>query len=61
MDILINNAGLAWGERQETLQKFEMIVGVNHIGHFKLTTDLLKLDCLNKNGRIVNVSSLMYK
>ena len=54
--VLINNAGVA-GHRGETAQGFELAFGVNHLGHFLLTTRLL--DTLRASGpaRIVNVSS----
>jgi retinol dehydrogenase 12 len=52
---LINNAGVA-GQRGLTKDGFELIFGVNHLGHFVLTTALLER--LTESGaRIVNVSS----
>ncbi|MDQ1403932.1 MAG: retinol dehydrogenase 12 [Actinomycetota bacterium] len=54
---LINNAGLAGKRGQTTAQGFELTFGVNHLGHFLLTT--LLLDRLRQTGstRVVNVSS----
>ena len=55
LHVLINNAGVA-GRRGLTQDGFELLFGVNHLGHFAFTTALL--DCLTSSqGRIVNVSS----
>jgi retinol dehydrogenase 12 len=55
LHVLINNAGVA-GRRGLTADGFELMFGVNHIGHFALTSALL--DCLiASRARIVNVSS----
>ncbi|XP_072041406.1 retinol dehydrogenase 12-like [Amphiura filiformis] len=58
LDILVNNAGfLRKKPRQETVDRFELLFGVNHFGHFLLT--LLLLPRLKKcaPSRIVMVSS----
>jgi retinol dehydrogenase-12 len=55
LHVLINNAGVA-GRRGLTKDGFELIFGVNHLGHFAFTAALL--DCLiSSQARIVNVSS----
>ena len=38
IDVLLNNAGLTLRKRQETADGFEMTFGVNHLGHFLLTS-----------------------
>jgi len=67
LDVLINNAGVA-GRRGLTADGFELMFGVNHLGHFAFTTALLS--CLTASAgrdeagrqgpagaRIVTVSS----
>jgi retinol dehydrogenase-12 len=55
LHVLINSAGVA-GRRGLTKDGFELIFGVNHLGHFAFTTALL--DCLiSSQARIVNVAS----
>ena len=55
LHVLINSAGVA-GRRGLTEDGFELIFGVNHLGHFAFTTALL--DCLiSSQARIVNVAS----
>jgi NAD(P)-dependent dehydrogenase (short-subunit alcohol dehydrogenase family) len=57
IDVLINNAGVAvFGRRRTTGDGFERQFGVNHLGHFLLTT---LLDG-HITGRVVNVSSAGY-
>jgi retinol dehydrogenase 12 len=56
LNVLLNNAGVA-GQRGRTRDGFELAFGVNHVGHFALTTALL--DCLSASApaRVVTVSS----
>ncbi len=56
LNVLLNNAGVA-GQRGRTRDGFELTFGVNHLGHFALTTALL--DCLAASApaRVVTVSS----
>ncbi|MFD0765317.1 SDR family oxidoreductase [Mucilaginibacter lutimaris] len=56
INVLINNAGGIFAERQESKNGFEMTFAVNHLGHFLLVQCLLPL--LEKGqARIINVSS----
>jgi len=55
LHVLINNAGIA-GRQGVTADGFELMFGVNHLGHFALTSALL--GCLTTSGgRVVTVSS----
>jgi retinol dehydrogenase-12 len=56
LHVLVNNAGVA-GRRGLTRQGFELMFGVNHLGHFLLTS--LLLGCLEASGpaRVVTVAS----
>jgi NAD(P)-dependent dehydrogenase (short-subunit alcohol dehydrogenase family) len=53
---LINNAGVA-GQRGLTADGFELAFGVNHLGHFALTTALLGCLTASAPARVVTVSS----
>ena len=56
LHVLVNNAGVV-RTRGLTKQRFELMFGVNHLGHFVLTNALL--GCLEASGpaRVVTVSS----
>lgn len=52
IDVLMNNAGvMAIPDRQVTKDGFEMQMGVNHLGHFLLTNELMGLLKKSSNGR----------
>jgi len=61
LHVLINNAGIMFGDRKETEDGFECQLATNYLGHFLLSHLLLPV--LEKTGqedtlaRIVNVSS----
>ncbi len=59
VDILVNNAGFISLDRQETKEGLERQFGINHIGHFLLTTELLGI--MGNGSRIVNVASGAHK
>jgi NAD(P)-dependent dehydrogenase (short-subunit alcohol dehydrogenase family) len=61
LDILVNNAGILRVPYQETKDGFESQVGVNHLGHFALTSLLFKKLTETKGSRVVNVSSNAHK
>lgn len=59
---MVNNAGVSLiSKKSITEDGFEMMYGVNHLGHFYLTS--LLMDLLKKSTffRIVNVSSMAHK
>ena len=57
LDVLINNAGLVTDKLQFTQDGFELQIGVNHLGHFLLTTQLIDLLKKADEARIISVSS----
>src|SRR5215472_8902574 len=56
LHVLINNGGVA-GQRGITRDGFELAFGVNHLGHFALTTALLDRLADSGPARVVTVSS----
>jgi NAD(P)-dependent dehydrogenase (short-subunit alcohol dehydrogenase family) len=56
LHVLVNNAGVA-GSRGLTRDGFELTFGVNHVGHFVLTTALLDRLAASAPARVVTVSS----
>ena len=59
IDILVNNAGFIALDRQETKEGIERQFGINHLGHFLLTMELLGI--MGEGSRIVNVASGAHK
>jgi NAD(P)-dependent dehydrogenase (short-subunit alcohol dehydrogenase family) len=57
LDVLVNNAGLWTRSRQTTEDGFERTFGVNHLGTFLLTHELLPLLERSAPSRVVVVSS----
>ena len=56
LHVLINNAGIG-GQRGITTDGFELQFGVNHLGHFAFTSELLPLLRDSGQARIVIVAS----
>jgi NAD(P)-dependent dehydrogenase (short-subunit alcohol dehydrogenase family) len=57
LDLLILNAGVMVPPASRTAQGFELQLGVNHLGHFVLTAQLLPLVRATEGSRVVVVSS----
>ncbi len=57
IDILINNAGLMAMPPRTTADGFEMQLGVNHLGHWALTAQLLPALLAAPTARVVTVTS----
>jgi len=60
LDLLINNAGLMGVDESRTVDGFETQLGVNHLGHFALTAQLLPLISSTPGARIASMSSLAH-
>jgi retinol dehydrogenase 12 len=56
LHVLVNNAGVG-GARGLTRQGFDLIFGINHLGHFALTNALLGCLTASAPARVVTVSS----
>lgn len=61
IDVLINNAGVIKRKEEETKEGIELTLAVNYFGTFLFTNLLVPLIEKSKCGRIINVSSEMYK
>ncbi|MGH3443650.1 MAG: oxidoreductase [Nitriliruptorales bacterium] len=57
IDLLVNNAGLMGIPASTTEDGFEMQIGVNHLGHFALTRQLLPALLQAPAARVVSVTS----
>lgn len=57
LDVLVNNAGAIFGQRQISPDGLEMTFALNHMGYFLLTLGLLPLLKRSAPSRIINVSS----
>ena len=57
LDVLVNNAGGVFAQRQETREGNEMTLALNHLNYFLLTHLLLERLKASAPARIVNVSS----
>ncbi len=61
LHLMINNAGLMAVDKSQTVDGFETQFGVNHLGHFALTADLLPVLESTPGSRIVNMSSMGHR
>jgi len=61
IDLLINNAGVMYTEWQTTADGFEFQMGVNHLGHFAFTLELIDRLMATEGSRVVSVSSVGHK
>lgn len=61
LDVLVNNAGAIFTQRQMSVDGLEMTLALNHLGYFLLTH--LLLDMLKRSApcRIVNVASSAHR
>lgn len=61
LDVLINNAGAVFMQRQESVDGIEMIFALNHLGYFLLTNLLLDVLKASAPARIINTSSELHR
>lgn len=61
INLLINNAGIMFSKYNKTIDGFESHFGVNYLGHFRLTLNLLPILIKNGPSRILNVTSETHK
>jgi NAD(P)-dependent dehydrogenase (short-subunit alcohol dehydrogenase family) len=59
VDVLVNNAGALFGNRQMTVEGIEATFAVNYLAPFLLTT--LLLEAIPADGHIVNLSSEIHR
>jgi NAD(P)-dependent dehydrogenase (short-subunit alcohol dehydrogenase family) len=57
LDVLVNNAGVYVPDRHVTADGLEETFGLNHLGYFLFTKELLDVIQATPQARIVNVSS----
>ena len=57
LDVLINNAGGIFQNKEITKDGFEMGLAANHLGHFLLTHHLMTLLLASPRPKVINVSS----
>lgn len=60
IDLLVNNAGVMFTPNYKTSEGHEVHFGVNYLGHFCLTFELLPLLVKNRPSRILNLTSDTY-
>lgn len=60
LDVLLNNAGALFAQRQESAEGLEMTFALNHLSYYLLTMELLDRLKASAGGRVINVSSDMH-
>ncbi|MEO8106282.1 MAG: oxidoreductase [Actinomycetes bacterium] len=60
IDILVNNAGLMALPERMTADGYEMQLGVNHLGHWSLTSLLMQPVLNAESARVVTVTSVTH-
>jgi NAD(P)-dependent dehydrogenase (short-subunit alcohol dehydrogenase family) len=61
LDLLVNNAGAIFAEREVSADGLEMTFALNHLAYFHLTLELLPLLEQAPRSRIVNVASVAHE
>ena len=61
INVLINNAGIGYFNRVESVDCIEKTFATNHLGHFLLTGLLLPILKISNQPRIINLSSEGHK
>lgn len=61
LDVLINNAGIMIPPYRTTALGVESQMAINHLGHFRLTGQLMELIVKTPQARVVTVSSLAHR
>jgi len=61
LDVLVNNAGIMMPPRELTTDGFESQFGVNHLGTFALTCQLLDKLAETEHARVVVTSSIAHR
>jgi NAD(P)-dependent dehydrogenase (short-subunit alcohol dehydrogenase family) len=61
IDLLINNAGVMYTDKDTTKDGFELQFGTNHLGHFAFTGLLLEALLPVEGSRVVTVSSIGHR
>jgi NAD(P)-dependent dehydrogenase (short-subunit alcohol dehydrogenase family) len=61
LDVLVNNAGVMAPSPGQSADGFELQIGVNHLGHFALTGQLLPLLLTAEAPRVVTISSVLHR
>jgi protochlorophyllide reductase len=61
LHLLANNAGLMALDESRTVDGFETQFGVNHLGHFVLTAELMPLLLATPGSRVVTMASMGHR